>query len=153
MSSTSPRIESSKLPLYAGILAALIFAIVAARLFLTSQGAAPAPQSAAPRAPSAVVRTAPAVPGPISEVFSYAGAIQATDQVSLVPRASGIVASIPVDVGTVVQAGQVLATLDPGTLPDQLAQAQAGLDQAQAKLQQLLAQGRPDDVAAADAQV
>src|SRR4051812_38065809 len=139
MSSTSPRIQSSKLPLYAGLLAALIFVVVAARLFLSAQSAAtPAQQSTAPRVPVAVVRTAPAVAGPVSEVFSYAGAIQATDQVSLVPRASGIVASIPVEVGTVVQAGQVLATLDAGTLPDQLAQAQAGLDQAQAKLQQLL---------------
>jgi RND family efflux transporter MFP subunit len=91
--------------------------------------------------------------GSIRSVFSYAGAVTATDQVNLVPKTSGIIQSIPVDVGTRVRAGQVLATLDPGTLTDQLAQAQAGLDQAQAKLQQILAQGRPEDVAAATAQL
>jgi HlyD family secretion protein len=153
MSSLSPRIQPSRLPAIAAGLAAVVLAIVIVRLFLLSRSAEPAQQATANRVPAAVVRTAPVVTGSITEQFSYAGAVQAADQVSLVPRTSGIVQSIPVDVGSEVRQGQTLAVLDPGTLPDQVAQAQAGLDQAQAKLQQLLAQGRPDDVAAAEAQL
>src|SRR5581483_2629935 len=152
MFAPSPRLQSSKLPIFAAVAASAVILFLIGRAVIGSR----APQEArttAPRAQAAVVRTTHVATGPIRQVFTYAGSIQAVDQVSLVPKTSGIIQTIPVDVGTEVRAGQVIATLDPGTLPDQLAQAQSGYEQAQAKLQQVLAQGRPDDVAAAQAQL
>jgi len=152
MFAPSPRLQNVKLPVIAAVIAAIVLAALGVRFFLQSR-APTETRAQAPRVQPAVVRTAPVSTGSISSVFSYAGSIQSKDQVSLVPKTSGIVQSIPVDVGTRVRAGDVVATLDPGTLPDQLLQAQAGLEQAQAKLQQVLAQGRPDDIAAAQAQL
>ena len=136
----------------AGIVLAAILAVLAGRNLMSSSSAQV--QRPAERAqPAAVVQTTPARTAPIRSVFSYAGAIQATQQVNLVPRTSGIVQTLPVEVGTAVRRGDTLATLDPGTLTDQVFQARAGLDAAQAKLAQVLAGGRPEDVAAAQAQL
>src|SRR5206468_6643337 len=85
--------------------------------------------------------------------LSYAGAVQSTQQVNVVARASAIITDIPVDVGSAVHRGDTLATLDQGALPAQLLQAQAGLLSARAKLAQVEAGAKPEDVAAAEAQV
>lgn len=45
-----------------------------------------------------VVRTVPVAQGPISTVLGYAGARQASQQVSVVPRTTGILEQLPVDV-------------------------------------------------------
>ena len=70
------------------------------------------------------VQVTAAKTGAIRSVLTYSGAIQSSQQVSLAPRLAGQLASVKVDVGTAVKAGDVLATLDPGTLPAQLQQAQ-----------------------------
>lgn len=103
--------------------------------------------------PATAVQTAPASVGPISSVFTYAGAIQAGQQVNVVPRSPGIIRDLPVSVGARVRRGDVLAVLDPGALPEQLQQAQAGLLAAEARLAQVYAGARPEDVAAAAAQL
>ncbi len=72
-------------------------------------------------------------PAPIRNVVTYAGAIQASRQVSIAPRAAGQIAAIYVDVGSVVRAGDAVAALDQGTMPALLLQAQANLDAADAK--------------------
>src|SRR3954454_11633550 len=146
MFAPTPRFQMTKLPIIVALaVLGIVGIVVGGRAYMASKSssAADAPRSTTQRSPAAVVRTAPATTGSIRSVFSYAGSIQATDQVNLVPKTSGIIQSMPVEVGTRVRAGQVLARLDPGPLTDQLAQAQAGYDQAQAKLQQILAQGRP----------
>ena len=89
----------------------------------------------------------------MSTVLSYAGSVQANQQVNVVPRSSGIVTDIPVDVGSPVHKGDTLATLDQGALPAQLLQAQAALLSARAKLAQVEAGAKPEDVAAANAQL
>ena len=91
--------------------------------------------------------------GPIRSVLTYSGAIQASQQVNVSPKASGQVASIRVNVGAVVRAGDALATLDPGTLAAQVQQAAAGLQSAQARLALQVAGARPEDIAAAQAQL
>ncbi len=103
--------------------------------------------------PATAVQTTPASVGSISSVFSYAGAIQAGQQVNIVPRSPGIIRDLPVSVGARVRRGDVLAVLDPGALPEQLQQAQAGLLAAEARLAQVYAGARSEDVAAAAAQL
>jgi len=102
---------------------------------------------------AAVVQTTAASPGAIRSVFSYAGNISAQQQVNVVPRANGIVKDILVNTGSTVRRGDVIAVLDPGVLPDQLDQAAAGVTVADAKLSQVNAGARPEDVSAASAQV
>ncbi len=106
----------------------------------TATGSAPVP-----------VQVVAAKTGPIRTVLTYSGAIQSSQQVSLAPRLAGQLASITVEVGTAVRTGDVLATLDPGTLPSQLLQAQASLQSAQARLQLMLDGPRSADVVAAEA--
>ncbi|TME34645.1 MAG: efflux RND transporter periplasmic adaptor subunit, partial [Chloroflexi bacterium] len=100
-----------------------------------------------------VVRTVPAGVGPISSVLGYAGAVQSTQQVNVIARTSGIIQDVPVDVGSAVHRGDTLAVLDQGALPAQLLQAQAGVLSARAKLAQVEAGAKPEDVAAAEAQL
>jgi HlyD family secretion protein len=102
---------------------------------------------------AAVVQTAPATAGSISAQLSYASAVQPTQQVSVAPRAVGVVQDILVDVGQTVHKGDVLAVLDSTNAQAQVQQAQAGLQAAQAKLAQVQAGARPEDIAAAQAQV
>ncbi|MGE3856768.1 MAG: biotin/lipoyl-binding protein, partial [Dehalococcoidia bacterium] len=111
----------------------------------------------APKAPATTggapvpVQVTAAKTGAIRTVLTYSGSIQATQQVSLAPRLAGQLASINVEVGQAVRPGDVLATLDQGTLPAQLQQAQAALASAQARLQLMLDGPRAADVAAAEA--
>ena len=147
------RLTSNK-PVVFSIAAILVLgaAAAAATTFPRPQ-AAEAQQGGPPGGAGLVVRTAPAGVGPISSALSYAGAVQATQQVNVVARTSGIIQDIPVDVGSVVHRGDTLAVLDQGALPAQLLQAQAGLLSARAKLAQVEAGAKPEDVAAAEAQL
>lgn len=90
-------------------------------------------------------------PAPIRNVVTYSGAIQASRQVNIAPRAAGQIQTLRVDVGSVVKAGDVLAQVDPTTLPAQVQQAQAALLSAQARLDLVLAGAKPVDVTAAQA--
>ncbi len=139
----------------AGAALLLIAIILGGRQFMAGrETTAQAPAQPAQRSqPAAVVQTSQATTGPIRASFSYAGGVQASDQVSLVPRTSGIVRSIPVEVGQRVTQGQILAILDPGSLTDQVDQAKAGLTLADAKLKQILIGAKPEDVDAARAQL
>lgn len=104
--------------------------------------------------PSTVVNAAKSVTGPISDVASYTGNVQAANTVNVAPQISGRIVKLNVDVGSQVKAGDVIAELDSSTLNAQVAQAQAGVDAAQVKLQQIQAGARPEaaDAAQANAQ-
>src|SRR5437016_4564576 len=92
----------------AGLLIVVTAAGLVARNVVSGQQAAPAASAvAAPRAPAAVVQTAPVTRGAIRSTFSYAGNVQASQQVNVVPRTAGLVKTIEVDVGSVVQQGEV----------------------------------------------
>jgi RND family efflux transporter MFP subunit len=97
------------------------------------------------------VQVAIAKTGPIRTVLTYSGAIQASQQVNVTPRATGQIASIAANVGQAVSAGDTLATLDAGTLPAQVQQASANLQSANARLAQMLGGGRAEDITAAQA--
>jgi len=78
------------------------------------------------------------------------GAVEPQQQASLPFKSGGTVAEVNVQVGDTVQAGDVLVTLDPGSAPATLVQAQADLLTAQNALADL--QEPPTDFAIANAQ-
>jgi len=136
--------------------AAAVITVRSTGMFTQSDAAAqarPAAGAQGRQQAAAVVQTTAASPSAIRSVYSYAGNVQAGQQVNVVPRANGIVKDVLVNTGSPVRRGDVVAVLDPGVLPDQLDQASAGVDVASSKLSQVQAGARPEDVAAASAQV
>lgn len=89
--------------------------------------------------------------GDISATVSATGVVLPEREVNMAFPASGAIARVNVDVGQAVKAGDVLATLDTTDLELSEKQAQAGVKQAQAQLQQLLETANTVDVAAAEA--
>jgi len=77
------------------------------------------------------------------------GRVIPTNSVNLSFASGGIVAEVPVALGDQVAAGQVLVHLDTGVLEQQLAQAEANLAGAQARLDQFDRGPAEQDVAAA----
>jgi HlyD family secretion protein len=109
------------------------------------------------------VRLTTVTPAPVQTVAVTRGALIAgvngtgtvvADNSSKVGfKGSGRVADVFVKVGDDVTAGQPLAQLDTGDLQAQVQQAQSALTTAEAKLQTVLNGARPEDVAAARAQL
>src|SRR4051794_20051250 len=133
----------------ATILLALAIAFAGRAFIVSRQDSEAQPRTQANAAPRVIVQTAPASVGAISSVYGYAGQVQAAQQVSVVPRTSGIVKDILVDVGQTVRQGEVIATLDPGALPQQVEQARTNLFSTNVKLQQERAGARPEVIATA----
>jgi multidrug efflux pump subunit AcrA (membrane-fusion protein) len=148
------RLTANK-PVAFSIAAVLILAAVVplASALLVQPQPVTAQQGGPPGGAGLVVRTVPVAVGPISSVLGYAGAVQSTQQVNVVARTSGTIQDLPVDVGSQVHRGDTLAILDQAALPAQLLQAQAGLLSARARLSLVEAGAKPEDVAAAEAQV
>jgi multidrug resistance efflux pump len=88
----------------------------------------------------------------IPGTLTGSGTIEAED-VLITAEVSGRVQSLPVDEGQEVQAGQLLAKLDPALLEAQLAQARASIAVAEANLALLKAGPREEEVLAAQAAV
>ena len=97
------------------------------------------------------VKTSKATEGPISASLSYTGDIKAVSQVAVLPKATGRLEKLMVDVGSKVKKGDVIAQLDGSTLQAQLSQAKANLAAAQARLANMLAGSRPEQIAEAKA--
>src|SRR5690349_21038049 len=75
----------------------------------------PEPSGAAPRgaAPAGVPVTVAAVQrAPFAAVRTYTGNVQAQSSVNVLPKATGRIEQLFVDVGSVVQAGDPIAVLD-----------------------------------------
>lgn len=87
-----------------------------------------------------------------SGLLSGSGTIEA-ETIMITAEVGGRIRSLPVMEGQEVAAGQILAELDTALLEAQLAQARAAVSVAQANLAQLRAGSRPEEVAAASAQV
>jgi HlyD family secretion protein len=112
----------------------------------------PASQSATPPASASTsVQVATVKSGGLASTLTYSGNVQARRQVSVVPKVAGRVIKLNVDAGSAVKTGDVLLELDHDTLAAQVAQAEAGLQAAQAKLSSLKAGPRPEQVASAEA--
>ncbi len=116
-----------------------------------------------PAAPMPLVRSAaPQVVAPPQSAGSMTdaaatsvraiGIISSVNQATLAFQAAGRVKEIKIKEGDAVHAGDLLVALDTTMLDLQVAQAQAALDTAQARLDQLK-NPSPSDIAAAQAQV
>ncbi len=91
--------------------------------------------------------------GSLAARVLYSGNVQARQQVTVAPRTAGRILSLPVDVGSVVKAGDALVELDRATQSAQVAQAQGALDAAEARLRSLEAGPRVEQVAIAEARL
>jgi HlyD family secretion protein len=95
------------------------------------------------RGPSAItlsedVETAPVKTGPVSEIVGATGTVSSNQSATLNWKTSGIVGETYVQVGDEVQAGEVLAVLDQGSLSPGDILASADLVTAQKALDELL---------------
>lgn len=73
------------------------------------------------------VQVTPAVSGSITTNVEYSSKLKPIQEITLSPKISGKVATVQADVGTEVQQGQVLLTLDSSDVQAQLQQQEANL--------------------------
>jgi HlyD family secretion protein len=99
--------------------------------------------------PPTAVSVTKAARGSIEATLSYPGNVQTRAQVPIVPEVAGRVKRLTVDLGSAVKVGDVLAELDTSAYDLQVAQAEAALAGAQAKLASLQAGARTEQVALA----
>jgi HlyD family secretion protein len=99
------------------------------------------------------VQTASVTRETLLVTVTASGRIEPAKRVGLTFGISGRVDDVLVEVGDAVAAGDVLARLDSEQLMLQVEQAEAALDSAAARLAQLQAGPRPEEVAAAEAEL
>jgi len=80
------------------------------------------------------VRVAPLAVETAAPTVSATGTLGPKEELSLGFKTGGVVASVRVDEGRAVRAGQVLATLDPGEIGPAVARAQSAADKAERDL-------------------
>lgn len=112
----------------------------------------PSQTGSAQPAPDAVpVTVVTAKKGRLGVASRYSGNVQARAAVGITAKVGGRVKKLHVDVGSQVKAGEVIAELDTDLLDAQLAQAEAGLALAAAKLATIEEGPRKESIALAEA--
>ena len=94
--------------------------------------------------------TVPATPverSDLQQTLSFSGDVRAQNQITVLPKASGRVQQVLVDIGTPVHAGDAIAQLESDSPEIAVLQARAALSAAQSKLAMIQAGGKPDDIA------
>jgi HlyD family secretion protein len=91
--------------------------------------------------------------GTVTQMVSVTGRMKPVESVDLSFQGSGRVVSVPVAVGDLVIAGQVLASLDNGELYAQLRDAQASVLTQQARLENIQGGGRAEEIAIAETEL
>lgn len=81
--------------------------------------------------------------------ITASGKLQPVRTVNLSPKTTGILSELYVEQGDVVERGQVVARMESDTITAELAQAQARLSQEEVRLAKLRAGNRPQDIAQA----
>src|SRR5258708_25836407 len=127
----------------------LIGGVLASTLVAAGCGPLAAP-GASTQAQTLTVPAASAQRGDIQQTVAYTGDVRAREQITVLPKASGRVQRVLVDIGSPVHAGDVLAELEQDSPEIQVLQARANLAAAQAKLATVQAGGKADDIAAAE---
>ncbi len=115
----------------------------------SSAGTAASAQAKAPTA----VRLGKATVGEISTKLTYNADLQPKYLVNVLPKVSGRIVKLNVDLGSAVKKGDVIAEVEHTEVDAQMEQAKANLSAAQARLATVQAQGRPESVAQAQAGV
>lgn len=85
--------------------------------------------------------------------YFMSGKIQADESAVITTKINARVSSLNVDVGSTVNAGDTIITLDTKELEAQVEQAQAGVDVAQATLNKIKSGSRPEQIEQATASV
>ena len=86
-----------------------------------------------------------------SITISANGTVQPERSINVSPKNSGILNRLLVKEGDTVKQGQIIAYMGDSNLQGQLTQAKGQVAQAEANLQKLLAGNRPQDIAQAQA--
>jgi RND family efflux transporter MFP subunit len=89
-------------------------------------------QAAGKPGPPRAVKTVPAVPRPMERVVTVTGILAAEEAATLSVKIGGRLKEIPVDLGSVVKRGDVIAQVEPRDYELRLQQAAAALSQARA---------------------
>ncbi len=126
-----------------------ILAIALVALFSRGGESSPTSSVGAQEAVAVPVQATEVKTGPIRSTLTYSGNVDASHQASIAARTSGQVLQRPVDVGTVVRAGDPLVVLDSALQRAQLRQAEAAIAAAQARSQSLTGSVKPTDIEAA----
>jgi RND family efflux transporter MFP subunit len=93
-------------------------------------------QAAAPRKQLAVsVEVAAVGRGAVRETVRYVGSVEAYDSVTVLPKVTGILESMEVDIGDAVSKGDLLASIDDAEFVQRVEQAKANLKLAEARLE------------------
>ncbi len=112
---------------------------------------APTPTSSAP-AQSVTVATVETTS--VNRTLEATGSVAAYEMIPVSPQATGLqIKEILVDKGDVVQTGKLMARLDDSVLQAQLTQAKASEAQAEARLAELRAGTRTEEIAQAEARL
>jgi multidrug efflux pump subunit AcrA (membrane-fusion protein) len=85
------------------------------------------------------------------EIYIFAGKVQANNSVNLTSKISAKVSQLNVDVGSQVNAGDTIVTLDTEDIQAQVNQAEAAVQTAQANLAEVQNSSRPEQIASAQA--
>ncbi len=122
-------------------------------ILLTAATLAPWRVVATANAP-VTVRVVRAGVGDLQAAVNLNGELRAADQIDITSRVASRITRLPVTVGRVVEAGEVLAELDRGQLEVAVAQAQAALAKERAALAKLAATApRPEEIAQGEANI
>ncbi|MGI5834879.1 MAG: efflux RND transporter periplasmic adaptor subunit [Chloroflexota bacterium] len=115
-------------------LAVVALLLLAVPLSIAAMSKDENPGEATPQGATAIaIKVAPVAEGSIASHLSYSGDVKAVTQVAVVPKGSGRIEEILVEVGSRVKKGDVLAKLDAESLQAQVAQARAALAAAEAR--------------------
>ncbi|MGD1944248.1 MAG: efflux RND transporter periplasmic adaptor subunit [Leptolyngbyaceae cyanobacterium] len=105
------------------------------------------------REQSLAALTQPVKTVPLTVRVEGTGSVVAQDTVNLSPKNAGRLEVLSGEQGDLVQAGEVLAQMEVGTLTDELQQRQAQLAQAEADYAKAIAGNRSEDIRRAEAEV
>ena len=136
-----------RLPTWAivlGVLGLILIGLIGLRLLRGPRAA---------REQSLTALTQPVETLPLTVRVEGTGSVVAQDTVNLSPKIAGRLESLYGEQGDPVQAGEVLAQMEVGTLTDELRQSQAQLAQAEADYAKALAGNRSEDIRRAEAEV
>ncbi len=131
----------------------VVLILVVGLVSCTPAGQAPKPTGKEFTPPAIPITIALVAQGQISATLVYSGNVQARQQVNVVPKITGRVERLFVDIGDDVRQGEVIAELDRASLDAQVQQAEAAVSVAQARLAQVQAGSKQEDIDAAAAAV
>ena len=97
--------------------------------------------------------TVPAKEERLTLEISSSGTVTPAQSVNISPKTAGVVNQLLVEQGDRIEQGQIIARMDSSDLQGDLIQAQASLAQAEAQLEEVRNGNRPEEIAQAKAQM